>query len=138
MNWSEITKQYIGTPYEFGSWKKGETLECVSFIAYIMQDQGYAVDLTQRVGGFTKDTYKDITDKNLLNSLLIDWVYNNTDQIGLMQIKHGDIAIVDIKDKDYPGVLDTGNRVILCTESDGIKVFRNLKIKQYRRWRYKL
>ena len=133
-SWHSITKKYIGVPYKFGSWKIEKGLDCLAFLVLMMQEQGYTIDWNDSIGGFTKETYVNLSDEDLINQLLYDYICKNTVKLNLYEYQVGDIVFIEVDNKIVPGILDGNAKVLTCSRLSGVILLSNMKIIEARRW----
>ena len=131
LGWAKIINKYIGKPYNFGIY------DCYTFICGVMEDQGYTVDHDQKIGVFNESNYMEISNHELLNKILDEWITSNSDEIKSSEAEPGDIVMVKMHKNLFPAILSTNSQVVACILGKGVKVIHYCKIKQYRRWRNK-
>jgi cell wall-associated NlpC family hydrolase len=137
MNWSDITKKYIGTPYQWGGTKPSIGLDCLQFLISILESQGYAIDHYELVGELQIGlrNYLEISNHKLQNTLLLEWILKNSQEICMTEIKPGDIALCKYKNETIPGILDANGKVIICFLRYGVQLVSKMDISSVRRWK---
>lgn len=134
MKWTEITEEFIGTPYKFGGWTPGKELDCLAFICLIQEAQGHEVDYYQDMNGYYLEDYTDIKDHGMLNKMMVEFIYRNTRRIQPIEYRPGVIVIAKDHNTIYPSVLDGSGKIITCTQKHGVIVLSGLKFGDVRKW----